>query len=448
MREVEKETGQGGESSKEEEFGTFRTTMSDAITTSSSDWLDLPEEILDEILSKMSFISILNFRAVCPSWRTVVRSFISSSSYSQVHLIPWLLLPGELEDKRSIRFSTLGDQMVFKRTNTPPEFYDGLCLGTSHSWLVMLDENIDPYLFNPFSLEKIPLPKIDTYLDILCVSRSVENGYFIDYYESPYECVRHIKSVHDLRANFVSKAVVSANPSHNNGNFFVLMIFEWGNTGSAQLAFCCSGDNGWMQLGGENKSYCDVICHNDMFYALNYPDKIEIWDVHNSYPVKRTEIVAKLPQNFFDARDSLRNCAIRSYLVEVSGDLFVVVRFIGTLLYRFGPYLLEGRHGTLLFQVYKLDTSKKKWEEVESLGDQVYFIGANQSKSLLVQGNSSYKANSIYFTDDSWDMMYVHNMHFDIGVFHMEDKSIKSTCQFDSLNKPPPFWIDPESLID
>lgn len=109
------------------EFG-----RSGAITTSPTGFFDLPEDLLDKILSKMSLISILNFRTVCPSSRTVVRSFISSSSYSQVHLVPWILLPRRLEDKKSISFSTYEDQMVFTRTNAPPEFYDGLCLGTSH----------------------------------------------------------------------------------------------------------------------------------------------------------------------------------------------------------------------------------------------------------------------------------------------------------------------------
>lgn len=253
--------------------------------------------------------------------------------------------------------------------------------------------------------------------------------------------------MHELRINFISKAVVSANPSHNNGNFFVLMILAWRKTGAAELAFCYSGDDEWMQLGGHYESYCDVICHDDMFYALNYPNKIEIWDVHNSYPTKRTSIVAKYPQKVFDTKCSLRCCTTRNYLVEVSGDLFLVVRFVGSLLYSHGANELELRHETLFFQVYKLDISKKKWEEVESLGDLVYFVGGNQSKSLLVLGNSAYKANSIYFTDDSWDMMYWHKTHYDIGVYRMKDKSIERTFRFDSQNEPPPFWIDPESLV-
>lgn len=442
--EVEQEAGQIEESSKNEEFG-----RPDAVPTSPAGLLNLPEDMLHKILSKMSFISILNFRAVCSFSRTVVRSLISSSSYNQVHVVPWLLLPRKLEDKKSIRFSTYEDRMVFKHTNAPPEFYDGLCLGTSHGWLVMLEKSLDPYLFNPFSLEKILLPLIDTYPDILCVSGSVESGYDIDYYERPYACLRIIKSVHELRFNFVSKAVVSANPSHHNGKFFVLMIFKWGKTGAAQIAFCYFGDDEWMQLGGDYDSYCDVLCYDDGFYALNYLDRIEIWDVHNSYPTKRTSIVARFPENFFDTRYSLRFfCPSRSYLMEVRGDLFLVVRFIGSLLYIVEDNELELRHETLLFEVYKLDTSKNMWEEVESLGDLVYFVGANQSKSLFVPGNSAYKANSIYFTDDSWDTMYQHKIHYDIGVFHLEDKSIERIRWIDSLNEPPPLWIDPASLID
>ncbi|XP_074337947.1 putative F-box protein At4g22660 [Apium graveolens] len=439
---TEKEDGQGGESSKKEEFG-----RSSAITSCPTGLFDLPKDMLDKILSKMSLISILNFRTVCRSSRNVERSFVSSSSNSQVHLVPWILLPRKLEDKRSISFSTYEDQMVFTRTNTPPEFYDGLCLGTSHGWLVMLDKELKPYLFNLFSFEKITLPEIFNFPNIRFVSGSVGSGYYIYHYEHPYKHIRRIKSVHELRTNFVSKAVVSANPSHNNGNFYVLMISAWRKTG-AKLAFCYSGDDEWIQLGGHNESYCDVICHADMFYALNYPDKIEIWDVHDCYPTKRTSIVARYPQKVFDTKSSFRCCCTtRTYLVEVSEDLFLVVRFIGSFLHSHGTNELEMRHETLCFQVYRLDTSKEKWEEVESLGNLVYFVGGNQSKSLLVPDNSAYKANSIYFTDDSWDMMYWHKTHYDIGVYHMKDKSIETTLRFDSQNEPPPFWIDPESLV-
>ncbi|XP_074370532.1 putative F-box protein At4g22660 [Apium graveolens] len=441
---VEKETEQEGVSSNNEEFG-----RSGALTSSPTGFFDLPEDMSDKILLKMSLISILNFKTVCRSSRNVVRSFVSSSSNSQVHLVPWILLPRKLEDKRRIGFSTYDDQMVFMRTNAPPEFYDGLCLGTSHGWLVMLDKDIEPYLFNPFSFEKITLPEIFTFPNIQCLFGSVGSGYYIHYYENPYKHRRRIKSVQELRTKFVSKAVVSANPSHNNGNFFVLMISAWRKTG-AILAFCYSGDDVWMQLGDHDESYCDVICHDDMFYALNYPDEIEIWDVHNGYPTKRTSIVAKYPQKVFDTKRSLkfRDCdTTRSYLVEVSGDLFLVVRFIGGLVRSHETSKFELRHETLCFQVYKLDTSIKKWEEVESLGDLVYFVGGNQSKSLLVPDNSAYKANSIYFTDDYWDMMYWRKNHYDIGVYHMEDKSIEKTLRFDWQNEPPPFWIDPESLV-
>ncbi|XP_017244141.1 probable F-box protein At4g22060 isoform X1 [Daucus carota subsp. sativus] len=443
--EIEQETKEGGESSKEEEVG-----KSDALTTSSSNLFNIPEDMLNKILSKMPFISILNFRDVCPSSRTVLRSFISSSSYSQVHLAPWMLLPGKLEDKESIRFCTYEDEMVFKRTNAPPEFYDDLCLGTSYGWMVMLDKDIEPYLFNLFSLKKIKLPNIDTFLNIVCVTGPIiENGNYIFYYEGRRTHLKKIRSVHQLWHEFMYKAVVSAKPSHNNGDFYVLVIIERGNSGTAQLAFCYAGDDEWMQLGGYNESYCDVVCHDNMFYALNYPDKVEIWDVHNSHPTKRTNIVAAFPQKIFDTKSSLRNFnTFRNYLVEVSTDLFLVVRFIGGVLYNCGLYALELKHETLFFQVYKLDTSKKRWEEVESLGDLAYFVGANQSKSLSVHGNSAYKANSIYFTDDSWDMIYWNKKHFDVGVYHMEDKSIERKILFTSYSEPPPFWIDPESLID
>lgn len=423
--------------------------MSDTGTNSFTKWSDLPKELLDLILSKMSFITILNFRAVCPSWRTAVKAYTKSSYYRQVLQVPWLLLPREQQDDKNIGFFSLQDKKVFKRMNTPQEFHNGLCLGTSHGWLVMLDEKVDPYLFNPFSLAQIPLPKLETYPEILSVSKSGESGYDLLHYDGSLECIRHIESVQDLRGYFISKAVVSSDPSHNNGNFFVLIIFELGDYLQSQLAFYRSGDSQWTRLGEINENYCDVVCHNDKFFALNY-NKVETWDVLDSSPVKKNEIIADFPEKVYETRDSLINCcSTRSYLVEASGDLLLVERFIGEFVNEVGvPTQWEDKYKTLLFQVYKLDSSMKKWEEVESLGDQVLFLGANQSKCVSIRDIPVCESNSIYFTDDSWDRINEHNIRYDLGVFNMEDKSIKSYYQCHLLTEPPPFWIDPEPLSD
>jgi hypothetical protein len=56
---------------------------------------------------------------------------------------------------------------------------------------------------------------------------------------------------------------------------------------------------------------------------------------------------------------------------------------------------------TIKFDVYRLDFCRNTWEFTTSIGDQVIFLGTNQSISLFARDFPSLKANSIYFMDDS-----------------------------------------------
>ena len=85
-------------------------------------------------------------------------------------------------------------------------------------------------------------------------------------------------------------------------------------------------------------------------------------------------------------------------------------------------------------------------EKVESLKDQVVFLGGNQSMSLSSHDFSECISNSIYFLDDQWfemDMDYLYGGH-DFGFFNLDDEEIRHFYHYD-LEKfdPPPFWITP-----
>ena len=81
----------------------------------------------------------------------------------------------------------------------------------------------------------------------------------------------------------------------------------------------------------------------------------------------------------------------------------------------------------VVFCVYRLDFSKKMLEKVESLKDQVVFLGRNQSISLSSHDFSESKLNSIYFTDNRWsemDIDYFFGGH-NFGSFNLDDEGIK-----------------------
>ncbi|XP_077243068.1 putative F-box protein At3g25750 isoform X8 [Tasmannia lanceolata] len=136
----------------------------------------------------------------------------------------------------------------------------------------------------------------------------------------------------------------------------------------------------------------------------------------------------------------------RRYLVESSGELLNVCRYyemhpmyvryliLGSskcLDGDFDPRNLGWTMRTSYFEVSKLDQNTGKWIELESLGDQVLFLGLNSSLSLSALDFPQLKRNCIYFTDDS----DVNNEGIDNGVYDLENESIKP-CYPNS-----PSWI-------
>ena len=99
------------------------------------------------------------------------------------------------------------------------------------------------------------------------------------------------------------------------------------------------------------------------------------------------------------------------YLVKTSSDFLIIQRTIGNFVNAEGDVVDESYlvpvtqplvcpYRTKLFCVYELDLSKKMLIKVESLKDQVVFLGGNQSMSLSSHDFSECISNSIYFTDD------------------------------------------------
>ncbi|KAG8650511.1 F-box protein SKIP23 [Manihot esculenta] len=403
--------------------------------TSKPDWSQLHSELLELILSKLSLVQIIRFKAVCSSWRSIAESYVSSSCYAPFPQTPWLLLPPNQEDDTDSRcFFSLEDKKVYQIKNMGNQFgCDVWRVGSSHGWLLVLDDEANPFLFNPFSQVRIRLPTLEIFMF------EVNRSYFIQ----------------ELRKFFITKAVLLSDPSRDK-NYGVLVIFGY----RSRLAFCAKTGSCWTVLNGASQGYSDIICSNDIVYALTLDNSIEVWDFHACLPRKRREIHPLIPKNMVEATESFRGShSSQSYLVESSGDLLLVMRYVGNFVNQEGEpvdetYLLSDEdtqplvcpYQTLMFHVYKLDYNEQKWVEVDNLKNEALFLGGNHSMSLSAQEFSGFERNCIYFTDDNWNLMngdYLYGGH-DFGKFSLEDKTVKPfyACDLGRID-PPPFWIIP-----
>ncbi|XP_057991434.1 putative F-box protein At5g38270 [Hevea brasiliensis] len=391
-------------------------------------WSKLQPELLRLILSKLSFAQFIRFKAVCSSWNSIAKSYVSS-----LRQVPWLLLPGNQEHHARCFFS-LEDNKTYQIKNIGNLFgNDAWCVGSSHGWLVLLDDEAKPFLLNPFSQVRIQLPTIEGFMF------QVNKSYFIQH----------------LRKVFITKAILLSDPSHDN-SYVVVLIFGY----LSRLAFCKKGDSGWTILSGASQGYCDIIYINDFFYALTSDSSIEVWDFHASLPIKKREIHPSTTREMLEATKCFGNLhSCQTYLVESSGDLLLVLRYIGNFVNEEGEvvdeaYLLSGDstqplvcpYQTLMFHVCKLDSREQKWVGVDNLKDEVLFLGGNHSMSLLAQYCSGFEKNSIYFTDDNWNQMNEDDLYggHDLGKFSLEEKIVKPfyACDLRRID-PPPFWIVP-----
>jgi hypothetical protein len=82
---------------------------------------------------------------------------------------------------------------------------------------------------------------------------------------------------------------------------------------------------------------------------------------------------------------------------------------------------------------------------IYKLGDQALFLGINQSLSLPAR-ECGFKANNIYFTDDSRSILYDSTLYggYDLGCYDLEREARTWSPSHDYKEAlPPPIWVMP-----
>ncbi|XP_052188825.1 F-box protein At4g35733-like [Diospyros lotus] len=279
-------------------------------------------------------------------------------------------------------------------------------MGSSRGWLMIWGVQQNPYIFNPF-------------LDV-------------GFHPPP------------APTKFIHKAILLADPILNGRNYGVAAIYSCPSVGG-NLIYTNCGDSHWSRPR-EGRNYADIICWKDHVYALSNRGFVDVWDLgSSSTPLRKMTIESSFPLEMFVDIDL--DCK-QFYLVESLGQLLYAVRYTGIfdgqdggMVYEMVLHLPE--HRAKMFRVYKLDFLGKKWEKVESLGDEMLFVGANESIAVSAKDFPQYQKNSIYFTQDNWWLMKSH----DAGLFSLEDDSIRRVFKPDVMPgiMTPPCWILPRS---
>ncbi|XP_030950845.1 F-box protein SKIP23-like [Quercus lobata] len=398
------------------------------------DWTQLPRDILEAISKNLTiYTDYLRFQAVCHTWRISVPKI----PHHLPPQLPWLMLPlSQQSQSQSHRpFLDLSDHKIHLLNLPEAASHLKRRCGSSHGWLVILDETPTILLLNPLTRAKLNLPPLFTFPNVVTFNYS-EIGK--EYALRSLSGNIYRRSLKEMRDSFIKKLVLSSSPALNT-NFVALAILN--QTGD--LVFCKNGDQAWTFIH-DARFFCeDVIYDNDLFYAVDKNGGVAVCDVHgeNSPSVSIIERF-ETPRIFGGDMQ---------YLVKSGDDLLLVTRYLD-LGYEDGdPYNSPTVfYKTVQFEVFRMDFSggPPMWERVWDLGDRMLFVGENSSLSLSASDFRGGLGNCIYYTDDYCESNYDGAFRdYDIGIFKLWDGSIEALpCYHPNSHSQlhwPPLWVSP-----
>ncbi|XP_068318115.1 F-box protein At2g26160-like [Pyrus communis] len=392
------------------------STMEDAISsTFVSGWAWLPSDLLYLIVEKLIPTSdYIRFGAVCKHWQSVALLQKQRRLKSRQQQLPMLIIPSkDINDRRGLYSVTHGKNCGFE-LYVP---YNNRCCGSSHGWLACVDDNFGVNLFNPFTKHTILLPPLT---------------------EVPQDIRKHAYR----RDHYIKKVVLSADPSLCPNDYEVVALVDCHGT---RMAHIKSGDNAWTHIDQTIRyfyglhqiiGFDDVLYYRGQFLAVSREGGVFSINVSNGSTHKpHVSIVLPIVPNIDD----------KAYLVESSqGDLLLLRKFQSL---NYSECFIEN----FSFKVFNLFSASggrtgPEWiREIESIGDDAFFIGDNQSMCVSASNFPGCQPNSIYFGIDDWVGVEAQG-HLDMAVFNLENRRFgtRYCCLSRSQkNMPPSIWILP-----
>ncbi|XP_074289410.1 F-box protein SKIP23-like [Silene latifolia] len=221
---------------------------------------------------------------------------------------------------------------------------------------------------------------------------------------------------------------------------FVIVAF----CSSGCLAVARPGDQSWTSILTDDKAV-DVAVMDDRVFALYHNGRLVSWNAKEFFNLEFVKQIDYSPSQPHILGEELSYMFNKVYLVESGGELIMVIRFKEEVGDDEGQeYDLDIVYQTHCFEVYKLNPTKKLWEEIEELSGVAFLLGCNSSMSI--SSGKCLQESCIYFTDDEnvfWHLPKEFGGH-DMGVFDINKGEIREFYEGDdtrSLICPPTLFI-------
>ncbi|KAK1644489.1 hypothetical protein QYE76_062294 [Lolium multiflorum] len=392
---------------------------------------ELAQDILMDIFATLEIPDLIRAGAVCPSWHSAYTSLQSLELY-KLSQTPCLLYTSESAGDSSAYLYSLSEKRSYRLTFPDPPIRTRCLIGSSHGWLVTVDERSEMHLVNPITCEQIALPSVIT---IEQVKPIFDDYGFLHKYELSWHTGMRagynspsIFDLDKLRDELHYKAFVF--PDTSTGTYVVVLI----HNPKRQLSFARVGDNKWTWLPPHDL-YEDCTYKDGMLYAVTATGELHAFDF-SSGPVVTVEMILQM-RNVY-------GCGYMYVVQAPWGDLLLIWRLCE-------DHDLEPEPGSSVFwnttkyKIYEFDITRSKLKEIDCLHEHVLFLGHNQSLCLSAEEYPSLKANHVYFTDDNvfWTLRLKNN-HRDMGILNLDDNSKEEVVSQIFSNFPAPIWITPD----
>jgi hypothetical protein len=205
---------------------------------------DLPQEILMGIFALLEFSDLVRAGSVCSSWNSAYSSICSFGQF-KCSDTSCLIYTSESAGENVVFLYSLMEKRAGKLTLPEPAIQRRYLIGSSHRWLITVDEHSEMHLVNPITSEQISLPSVITIEHVAPILD--ESGVICSYRFSRHTAEANMgpSSTHslcELRDYLFHKAHLFYDTSV--GNYFVVSI----HNPFGQLSFARLEDENWTWL--------------------------------------------------------------------------------------------------------------------------------------------------------------------------------------------------------
>ncbi|CAL9248790.1 unnamed protein product [Arabidopsis halleri] len=337
----------------------------------SHDWSKLCPDLLRKIIESLSSLDFYRAKIVCSDWYSVWKTCVKRP------LRPWRII---YEEKYTycpsmMLFDPDEEKIYRELAGVSDKSY---CLASSGNWLLMADSRLDFYIVNLLTGKRINLPPMESKIRGAQVR-----------FELSRECSHWGYLLIDRRCMFiVEKEIFQSKRSavlwinERTGDYFVAWIFN-----KHYLFTHKKGDDSWCWHRKWTKAgYLDLAYKNNKLYIYTTDNYIKIFDFSGDF------LKEEIKNNPYRNRPFNYNRGVgeiiweRRIAIQKSGEVLIILR-------------VKAEHYSCSFWIFKMNLESRKWERVDSIGDdEMIIFGHGATIRAPVQDvGDGVKSGSIWF---------------------------------------------------